>query len=533
MANQLMDLIDTCYGMAAAVNGAGIGTDERMTLKATVRYEFLKFLSYLSCTDGLPKRRELEFINRTLGYSFSGEEIVQFRLTERTMTSEYSTAVPRALKFFVLADAGNRMNDTVYKRKKAITLVETYRLLGQNYIAQDDRTTEKEIKLLSDYMNVLESFLKEYGLFRRNVTVRPILPENGRRDGADRNGRGNDRWDGAGDGGRKDNGNIRGRDADRNRGRDGRGGAGEGAGPEKSRCDGADGASGFAGLGNAKNPEEEFDDGESVESMLAELNALTGLSAVKREVGHLVNLMQVSKLRREHNMKQPSVSKHLVFSGNPGTGKTTVARLLARIYRTLGILSSGQLVEVDRGGLVGGYIGQTASKTMDAVDEAIGGILFIDEAYSLTVGKGDGDFGQEAVDTLLKAMEDNRDSLIVIVAGYPDLMEQFLSSNPGLRSRFSRFIFFEDYTPDELFDIMSGMCRQQEYTLSPEAESYVRELLRERCGNKPDNFANARDARNLLEHAITNQAARIVGAGKYDYDILARLERCDFEGIVL
>ena len=170
---------------------------------------------------------------------------------------------------------------------------------------------------------------------------------------------------------------------------------------------------------------------------------------------------------------------------------------------------------------------------MDVVDEAIGGILFIDEAYALTVGKGEGDFGQEAVDTLLKAMEDNRDSLIVIVAGYPDLMEQFLSSNPGLRSRFSRFIFFEDYTPDELFEIMSGMCRKQEYSLSPEAESYVRDFLKKRCENKPDNFANARDVRNLLEHAITNQAARIVGAEKYDYDILARLERCDFEGISL
>ncbi|MDE7297587.1 MAG: AAA family ATPase [Lachnospiraceae bacterium] len=430
------------------------------------------------------------------------------------MTREYSEAVPRALKYFVLADAGNRMNDTVYKRKKAITLVETYRLLGQSYIAQDDRTTEKEVKLLSDYMGVLEAFLKEFGLFRRNVNVRPILPVTDRREDADRNSRGGDtnkngRYGDANQNGQKTDGGMKNR---------------EGTNTGKSRSGNGEGTA------TGDEPEE---DEESVESMLAELNALTGLSAVKREVNHLVNLMQVSKLRREHNMKQPSVSKHLVFSGNPGTGKTTVARLLARIYRTLGILSGGQLVEVDRGGLVGGYIGQTAAKTMDVVDEAIGGILFIDEAYALTVGKGEGDFGQEAVDTLLKAMEDNRDSLIVIVAGYPDLMEQFLSSNPGLRSRFSRFIFFEDYTPDELFEIMSGMCRKQEYSLSPEAESYVRDFLKKRCENKPDNFANARDVRNLLEHAITNQAARIVGAGKYDYDILARLERCDFEGISL
>lgn len=481
MADRLMDLIDTCYGMAAAISKAGIGTNETMTLKATVRFEFLKFLSYLSCTEGMPKQQELDFINKTLGYSFRKEEIVQFRLEQRTMTTEYSTAVPRALKFFVLADAGGKMTDTVYKKKKAITLVETYRLLGQTYIAQDDRTTEKEIKLLSSYMKVLEDFLKEYGLFRRGANVTPVLSTASSNTSLKENVRKN-----------------------------------------------------TAGEENQKNPKEDKEEPEeSIESMLAELNALTGLGSVKQEVNHLVNLMQVSKLRKERNMKQPSVSKHLVFSGNPGTGKTTVARILAKIYRSLGILSTGQLVEVDRGALVGGYIGQTAAKTMDVIDEAVGGILFIDEAYSLTVGKGEGDFGQEAVDTLLKAMEDNRDSLIVIVAGYPDLMDQFLSSNPGLRSRFSRFILFEDYTPNELFEIMFGMCRKQEYILSAEAERYVRKFLEKRCADKPENFANARDVRNLLEHAITNQAARVVGAGQYDYDILARLEQCDFEGINL
>lgn len=479
MADELKGLIETCYGMAAAINAAGIGVGEQMKLQAMVRFEFLKFLSYLSYTEGDVKQKELDFINKTLGYEFRGSALAQFRFDEGTAMPGYAQTVPTALKYFVLADAGDKMKDTVYRKKKAMTLVETYRLLGQNYIAQDERTTEKEIRLLSSYMKMLESFLKEYGLFRRNVDVHRILPVIDRRETK--------------------------RDHP--------------AGTSKN-------------LVEPKDAKEEGGE-ESVEDMLAELNALTGLLAVKQEVNHLVNLMQVAKLRREQGMKEPSVSKHLVFSGNPGTGKTTVARILAKIYKSLGILAEGQLVEVDRGGLVGGYIGQTATKTMDVVDEAIGGILFIDEAYALTVGKGSGDFGQEAVDTLLKAMEDNRDSLIVIVAGYPDLMDEFLSSNPGLRSRFSRFIEFEDYTPDELLDILLGMCKKQEYTLSDEAIGFVKGFLRERCENKPDNFANARDVRNLLEHAITNQAARVVASGKSDYDTLARLEKCDFEEIHL
>lgn len=280
-----------------------------------------------------------------------------------------------------------------------------------------------------------------------------------------------------------------------------------------------------------ETPEDIQEKADKLEELLAEFNSLTGLGGVKHQVNSLVNLMRVQKMRKEQGLKVSDVTKHMVFSGNPGTGKTTVARMLAEIYKYLGVLSKGQLVEVDRGGLVKGFIGQTATRVQEVVDEALGGILFIDEAYTLTVGKGEGDFGQEAVDTLLKAMEDHRDELIVIVAGYTDLMEQFLNSNPGLKSRFSNFIYFEDYTADELLDILHKNLVKQEYTLSDDAEQKAKELIEARVANKPENFANARDIRNFMEHAISNHATRVVELEEAlkDKKVLSTLEACDLQ----
>ena len=258
--------------------------------------------------------------------------------------------------------------------------------------------------------------------------------------------------------------------------------------------------------GDGKPAEEELPPPEKMEDLMAELDSYIGLGAVKEEVHNLINMVQVYKLRREHDLPTTDMSLHMVFTGNPGTGKTMMARMMARIYRSLGILSKGQLVEVDRSGLVAGYVGQTALKTQKVIEKAMGGVLFVDEAYALN-GKSENDFGQEAIDTLLKAMEDHRDDLVVLVAGYPDLMDKFIHSNPGLESRFNRFLLFEDYSLDELMAIFKMRCGKG-YTLSPEAEPLVRDYIAEESADG-DGFGNARGVRNIFEHILVAQNNRL------------------------
>lgn len=458
--------LDNCYSYADSLDNDGYGARQKCGIKTRemLQFDLLQFLAYLSSQDTAELSLEIQFIREYLNQHFTTDRFRNFKY-ERT-TGGFATTPPRSLTYFVQGDlARSKTSSTAVYRAR--DYVRTFKLIGQEFIACNKQTDDREISRLTGYCMMLDSYLKSMNLYANDPS--PLLSKYN-------------------------------------------------ALPQADTATTAPGQTTVS----IDQPNE-----KGVDELLEELNSMTGLDSVKKDITNLVNLLKIKKLREENGMKQPSVSLHLVFSGNPGTGKTTVARLLANIYKGLGILSRGQLVEVDRGGLVVGYIGQTAVKTNEVIQSALGGILFIDEAYTLTAGKGENDFGQEAVDTLLKAMEDHRDDLIVIVAGYPDLMEQFLSSNPGLRSRFNKFIKFEDYSGEELMNIFESMCSKQEYKLDPEARKYASEYWTERALNHDETFANAREVRNFMESAISKQATRIVSMDNIDVATLETLTKDD------
>ncbi|MCR5281774.1 MAG: AAA family ATPase [Lachnospiraceae bacterium] len=463
-----------------------------MPLSERYRYELLLFAVYLADADGLIETAEVMYIRKVLGV----ESVVQdmYNLKKREgIPHKYRLEIPVPIKIAVNIDANKTVNSP-FRHQCAQILLDVMALFGQEFmLLHRGDPTDQSALYYNSYINGLRDYMSHFGVYHSGKQkLFPIVEleeylSAGKIASAPLQSAYPPSAPAVSD-----------TDKDAHR-RD----------PEK----------------NETKPEE---DAASLDACVGELMELIGLAPVKDEVKSLINLLRVQKMREEKGLKNPDTSRHMVFLGNPGTGKTTVARIVAKIYHALGFLEKGHLVECDRSGLVKGYVGQTAIQVRDVVEEARGGVLFIDEAYSLTVGCGENDYGQEAVATLLKAMEDYRSELVVIVAGYPDLMDEFLSSNPGLRSRFNRFLNFSDYSAAEQFDILNYMCAKQDYYIAEQDKDIIRRYLEQRMEDAPINFANARDIRNLLENAIMRQASRIIQLEDPDADQLSSLIAADF-----
>ena len=557
--------INTAYAISCSLSYANEINDRRgsvypkdamVRLSERLQGDFLTFLGYLHDPESSDPIRQVAMVNEFLGLNISPNRFFQLR-EENSLGPDILRKIPMSLVYFVRDDLSGRVRPMDSSMSMSRFLVNTFRDFGLEYIAFGG-VSENETQRLTDYITMLNDYLKKNGLYytqdpyRRGGKGDPTFGIHGARNAMpdanvdmtkaatyfeDDPPRPEAPWcidaspypdaEDVRPGGidfpgskTKATSNFK-NTVDRT----GAERTGDRSGSRTTERTGESGARGQEPLGRlerrwaeARNyPEpDQYEADRELDELMEELDRLTGLAGVKKSLSNLINVIRIRKIREDMGLSQTGMSMHLVFSGNPGTGKTTVARLLAKIYKALGVVSEGQLIEVDRAGLVEGYVGQTAQKTQEVIDKALGGVLFIDEAYTLTNNKENGDYGQEAVDTLLKRMEDDRDKFVVIVAGYTEPMEEFLESNPGLRSRFSKFIEFADYSPEELYTIYLSMCKAQDYHVAENAQERLKEHFRKIVEEKDTNFANAREVRNFFERCVERQANRLVEEDDFD-----------------
>lgn len=448
-----------------------------VSVSELLRMDLRDFLIFLTIADRVVAKDEIRYINKSLGYSFDTETMKSFASSSRMMRDDFLNQPPVSLRYFLEHGKDDFIvHEAKYYDIKKLYLL-TFQIIGEDFLSSCKHVDTQEINQLTRYRFMLESAIKSH---TKNGGIAPSRPDS-----------------------------I----------------------PFKLKAkeeETVEKAEEIAFVGTITEGNKTIAD---LDNLLEELESLIGLDSVKEEVKNLINLLKIIELRTKNGLKAPSATKHFVFTGNPGTGKTTVARLLSQIYCALGILSKGHMVEVDRSGMVAAYMGQTAIKVKEVIDKAKGGVLFIDEAYSLSNETPGGDFGQEAIDTLVKGMEDNRDDLIVIVAGYPDLMDKFVKSNPGLKSRFQKTIHFPDYSAKDLYNIFLRFCKTNDYTLSEDASVYLKEKLEEYVANSDKYFGNARDVRNFLDIAISAQANRLLTENVSDATALMTLKPADLAHI--
>lgn len=483
MSEAIKNIVTELFDIAAKVGASkDENTDrEEQKMRQLAKKEILNFLLYLSASDGSIEVAEALFIKDYLSEQISPEEMCQRIEEDNIYSSAFEQRIPLTLKRLVKLDNSTYEKKGELEESDAEKYICGYEALGKEFIACDHEVSQSERDDFSTYITNMRSF------YRANYK------------GPD--------------------------DATK-------------AAHSEHTVD----TSRNQRKGNSVEGIDEED--ESLETLLNQLNAMVGLERVKGTIGQLIHFNTIRQIRDERGLAQMPMTQHMVFYGNPGTGKTTVARMIAKIYHHLGLISKGHLVEVDRSGLVAGYVGHTALKVKDVVKKAKGGVLFIDEAYALTYKRSENDFGWEAVDTLIKAMEDEREDLVVIVAGYTEPMTYFINSNPGLKSRFNRFIDFEDYTGEQLLQIYQKMAREAGYETTEDALEYAEEFFEEKALNKGEqttigfnaslqkkqpvvegaNFSNARMVRNFLETAVMNQADRL-----YDEQPLTDEELCTIE----